>query len=122
VIKAANALFLLSLLPWALYALTVLLFLDAPQPWSPGFYVFQILLFTYPIAVILSRFAASQAARRNNEPLARNFSLLPAAWIFAFLLYRLWDPSWRAEVSSFRGSPGYFRLARMFESCTGVRS
>jgi hypothetical protein len=116
VIKAANALFLL-LLPWALYALAFLLFMDAPGPRSTGFYVFQVLLFSYPISVILARFAASQAARRDNQRLARIFSLLPAAWILAFLLYGAWNPGWRAEASSSRGfgatscSPGCSRAA-----------
>jgi hypothetical protein len=86
VTRPVNLLFLLSLLPWTLIALVVLLFNDAPGPPSTSVQIFRALVFSYPIGVILSCFASSQAARRKNEPLAFRLSLMPFLWFLALAL------------------------------------
>ena len=87
-IKQINVLWLLSLLPWGLFAATLVLFMDAPTP-TPGFQAFRIFVFSYPIAVILSRFASSQATQRNKPELALSLAYIPAAWVLVFFYLML---------------------------------
>jgi hypothetical protein len=91
VIRVVNLLFLLSFLPWTFIAFMVLLIVHVPEPPPLGVQIFRALFFSYPIAVILSRFASSQAERRNNQRLALTFSLLPFAWFLAFAVQHAWE-------------------------------
>jgi hypothetical protein len=88
VIKQINVLWLLSLLPWGLFAATLLLFMDTPTP-TPSFQAFRIFVFSYPIAVILSRFASSRATQRNKPELALSLAYIPAAWVLVFFYLML---------------------------------
>ena len=132
-IRAVNLLFLLSLLPWTFIAFMVLLIVHVPYPPPMSVQVFRALFFSYPIAVILSRFASSQAERRNKRSsmtvtasrCRRRTTRRAARWPEAAGTRRgeAFSTSTRPRSPSTSRSPAdYFRSERISESCTGVRS
>ena len=84
-IAVLDVLFLLSLAPWALFVLTSLLFMDAPGPFPPSFYVSRAVLWSYPLGVVAAVVASGIAYRRRRPRLAALLSLLPSAYGLAFL-------------------------------------
>ena len=83
-----NILFLLSLLPWAFVLMISFLFMDAPD--SSKLHTLQMIILSYPLAVVAARAASGFAARRDPR-LAALLSLLPALYYVGFKAYAAVD-------------------------------
>jgi len=83
-----NILFLLSLLPWAFVLMISFLFMDAPD--SSKLHTLQMIILSYPLAVVAARAASGFAAKRDPR-LAALLSLLPALYYVVFKAYAALD-------------------------------
>lgn len=83
-----NILFLLSLLPWAF--VLMISFVMRPPPDGSLLSTLQMILLSYPLAVVAARFASASVVKRDPR-LAALLSLLPALYYVAYKTYSAVD-------------------------------